>query len=121
MTVAQLRAFLDGTVEVQFRPPDNDIQRYGFIESALKRLSYAHLVDCVIPRVSVRQWVLSFPIPLAHRVRRLGPAANPTLARSAASGRSRAARRALPGAHSLGGALGAHLRDFSSGITRLAH
>jgi putative transposase len=24
----------------------------------------AHLVDCVIPRVPVRQWVLSFPIPL---------------------------------------------------------
>ena len=41
--MAQLRAFLDGTVEVQFRPPDNDIQRYGFIESALKRLSYAQL------------------------------------------------------------------------------
>jgi hypothetical protein len=26
--------------------------------------SAAHLVDCVIPRVPVRQWVLSFPIPL---------------------------------------------------------
>ena len=24
----------------------------------------AHLVDCVIPPVPVRQWVLSFPIPL---------------------------------------------------------
>ena len=24
----------------------------------------AHLVDCVISRVPVRQWVLSFPIPL---------------------------------------------------------
>ena len=24
----------------------------------------AHLVDCVIPTVPVRQWVLSFPIPL---------------------------------------------------------
>jgi len=24
----------------------------------------AHLVDCVIPRVPVRHWVLSFPIPL---------------------------------------------------------
>ena len=24
----------------------------------------AYLVDCVIPRVPVRQWVLSFPIPL---------------------------------------------------------
>jgi hypothetical protein len=24
----------------------------------------AHLVDYVIPRVPVRQWVLSFPIPL---------------------------------------------------------
>ena len=24
----------------------------------------AHRVDCVIPRVPVRQWVLSFPIPL---------------------------------------------------------
>ena len=38
----------------------------------------------------------------------LGAAANPTRARSAASGRSRAARRALPGAHSLGGAASAH-------------
>ena len=26
--------------------------------------SAAHLVDQVIPRVPVRQWVLSFPIPL---------------------------------------------------------
>ena len=26
--------------------------------------SAAHMVDCVIPRVPVRQWVLSFPIPL---------------------------------------------------------
>src|SRR4051794_20297800 len=26
--------------------------------------SAAHLVDCVIPRVPVRQWVVSFPIPL---------------------------------------------------------
>jgi len=26
--------------------------------------SAAHLVDCVIPRVPVRQWVLSLPIPL---------------------------------------------------------
>ena len=26
--------------------------------------SAAHLVDCVIARVPVRQWVLSFPIPL---------------------------------------------------------
>jgi len=26
--------------------------------------SAAHLADCVIPRVPVRQWVLSFPIPL---------------------------------------------------------
>jgi hypothetical protein len=24
----------------------------------------AHLVDCVLPRVPMRQWVLSFPIPL---------------------------------------------------------
>jgi hypothetical protein len=26
--------------------------------------SAAHLVDCVIPQVPVRQWVLSFPITL---------------------------------------------------------
>ena len=26
--------------------------------------SAAHVVDCVIPRVPVRQWVPSFPIPL---------------------------------------------------------
>ena len=27
----------------------------------------AWLVDCVIPKVPVRQWVLSFPIPLRSR------------------------------------------------------
>ena len=37
----------------------------------------AHLVDHLIPRVSVRQWVLSFPIPLrilfAAHAQRLTP------------------------------------------------
>jgi len=42
-TVAQLRAFLEGTLEVQFCPPDNDTQRYAFIAALLKRLRYAQL------------------------------------------------------------------------------
>ena len=36
-TVAQLRAFLDGTLEVQFCAPSNDVQRYGFISAVLGR------------------------------------------------------------------------------------
>ena len=42
-------------------------KRRGFCPSCGARRmaqSAAHLVDCVIPRVPVRQWVLSFPIPL---------------------------------------------------------
>jgi transposase InsO family protein len=42
-TVAQLRAFLEGTAEVQFSPPQADLQRYGFIEAVLKRVGYARL------------------------------------------------------------------------------
>lgn len=42
-TVAQLRAFLEGTLEVQFSPPQGDTQRYRFIEAVLKRLGYARL------------------------------------------------------------------------------
>ena len=48
-------------------------KRRGFCPSCGARRmaqSAAHLVDCVIPRVPVRQWVLSFPIPPAHPVRR---------------------------------------------------
>ena len=32
-TVAQLRAFLEGTLQVQFSPPQGDTQRYAFIEA----------------------------------------------------------------------------------------
>jgi len=42
-------------------------KRRGFCASCGARRmveTAAHLVDCVIPRVPVRQWVLSFPIPL---------------------------------------------------------
>ena len=42
-------------------------KRRGFCPSCGARRmaqSAAHLVDNVIPRVPVRQWVLSFPIPL---------------------------------------------------------
>ena len=42
-------------------------KRRGFCPSCGARRmaqSAARLVDCVIPRVPVRQWVLSFPIPL---------------------------------------------------------
>jgi hypothetical protein len=42
-TVAQLRAFLEGTLEVQFCPLNNDTQRYEFIGALLKRLRYAQL------------------------------------------------------------------------------
>lgn len=42
-TVAQLRAFLDGTLEVRFSPLNNDLQRYQFISAVLKRLAYARL------------------------------------------------------------------------------
>jgi transposase InsO family protein len=42
-TVAQLRAFLDGTLEVQFYAPSNDVQRYGFITAVLGRFGYARL------------------------------------------------------------------------------
>ena len=41
-------------------------KRRGFCPSCGPRRmvqSAAYLVDCVIPRVPVRQWVLSFPIP----------------------------------------------------------
>jgi Transposase zinc-binding domain len=59
-------------------------KRRGFCPSCGARRmaeTAAHLVDYVIPRVPVRQWVLSFPIPLAHPVGRpsaaaLGGAAN---------------------------------------------
>ena len=42
-TVAQLRAFLDGTLEVQFRALDDDTQRYGFIAAVLERFAYRRL------------------------------------------------------------------------------
>ena len=42
-SVAQLRAFLEGTLEVQFCPLNNDTQRYAFIGALLKRLRYAQL------------------------------------------------------------------------------
>ena len=42
-TVAQLRAFLNGTQEVQFEPIGEDTERYGFIAAVLKRLGYRRL------------------------------------------------------------------------------
>ena len=39
-TVAQLRAFLNGTQEVQFEPSGEDTKRYAFISSVVKRLRY---------------------------------------------------------------------------------
>jgi transposase InsO family protein len=42
-TVAQLRAFLDGTLEVQFCALNNDVQRYDFISAVLGRFGYARL------------------------------------------------------------------------------
>lgn len=43
-TVAQLRAFLNGTQEVQFEPAGEDTKRYAFISSVVKRLRYRRLV-----------------------------------------------------------------------------
>ena len=40
-TVAQLRAFLEGTPEGVFQPLRNDTERYGFITAVLKRLLLA--------------------------------------------------------------------------------
>lgn len=42
-TVAQLRVFLEGTVEVGFEPAGNDDERYAFIQSVLRRFRYARL------------------------------------------------------------------------------
>jgi len=42
-TVAQLRAFLNGTQEVQFEPSGEDTQRYAFITAVVKRLRYRKL------------------------------------------------------------------------------
>lgn len=42
-TVLQLRAFLDGTLEVQFQAIGNDAQRYDFIAAVLNRFAYRRL------------------------------------------------------------------------------
>ena len=42
-TVAQLSAFLDGSLAMKFSPPGNDVERYGFITAVLKRLNYRRL------------------------------------------------------------------------------
>ena len=42
-TVAQLRAFLQGTLTVEFQTISNDVQRYGLISTVVHRLSY-HLL-----------------------------------------------------------------------------
>jgi hypothetical protein len=42
-TVAQLRAFLERTLEVKFRPIRNDVERYGFIAGVLGRFAYRQL------------------------------------------------------------------------------
>ncbi len=38
-TVAQLSAFLAGTLEVKFQPIRNDLERYGFIAAVLGRFA----------------------------------------------------------------------------------
>jgi len=43
-TVAQLGAFLEGTLEVKFQPIRNDVERYGFIAAVLGRFTYRGLV-----------------------------------------------------------------------------
>ncbi|HEY6406039.1 MAG TPA: hypothetical protein VIY29_01085 [Ktedonobacteraceae bacterium] len=42
-TVAQLRAFLEGTLEVQFCALNEDTQRYALITSVVRRFGYAYL------------------------------------------------------------------------------
>lgn len=42
-TVAQLRAFLNGTQEVQFEPSGEDAKRYAFLGCVVKRLRYDRL------------------------------------------------------------------------------
>lgn len=42
-TVAQLRAFLDGTAEVEFEPFGDDAQRYPFVAEVVRRLGYRGL------------------------------------------------------------------------------
>ena len=42
-TVAQLRAFLNGTQAVQFEPQGEDSQRYAFIAAVVQRLRYGRL------------------------------------------------------------------------------
>ena len=42
-TVAQLRAFLQGTLEVEFCPLSDDTQRYAFISRLVKRFGYPEL------------------------------------------------------------------------------
>lgn len=42
-TVAQLRAFLDGTEAVRFEPRGDDDARYAFIAKVIKRLGYGGL------------------------------------------------------------------------------
>src|SRR5512134_686954 len=42
-TVAQLRAFLEGTLQVEFCPLNSDPQRYAFISTLLRRFGYAGL------------------------------------------------------------------------------
>jgi hypothetical protein len=42
-TVAQLRAFLNGTPDVQFQSIGDDMKRYEFIAAVLKRLCYPRL------------------------------------------------------------------------------
>jgi transposase InsO family protein len=42
-TVAQLRAFLNGTLEVRFEPLGEDAQRYAFVAKVVRRLGYDRL------------------------------------------------------------------------------
>lgn len=42
-TVAQLRAFLQGTLTVEFRAISNDVERYGLISAVLQRFTYRRL------------------------------------------------------------------------------
>ena len=66
-TVAQLRAFLDGTLEVQFCAPSNDVQRYGFLAGTGASKSCEEEVVRQLVELQRRADAVVPPRPLAHR------------------------------------------------------
>jgi hypothetical protein len=42
-TLEQVRQVLQGTQALQFRPPDDEVGRYGWIDAVLRRFAYRSL------------------------------------------------------------------------------